>query len=469
MDNDLIALQEVRECLRKTRAAQKKYYQFTQEQVDAVCQAMVDAALQHCQYLADLAVDETHIGVRESKYLKNHFAIHNTWERIKNMKSVGIIESNEDNHTYKIAEPYGVVAAIIPVTNPTSTALFKILIALKTHNGIVISPHPKATHCISEACRIMEEAAINEGAPEGIITCLKNVTLGATQHLMTHEDTDLILATGGSDLVKAAYSAGNPAYGVGPGNVPVFVHHSADFDHVAACLVNSKTFDNGTICASEQSLICESSIAKKLRSALEHQGAYIVNDNEVKMLEKSCTIKGKMNPDVVGRSAYEISELAGFHVPKETTLLVVPYDGVGKEFPLSMEILCPLISFYEVSGEEEGLRRCREVLEYGGMGHTFVMHANDNDYINRWAREIPVHRFLVNTPSTQGAIGFSVSIEPSMTLGCGSYGKNISGDNISAHHLMLVKQLCHIDSAYDKEYIQPMTEHTVHNSQHLHH
>ncbi len=456
MDRDLQALQEVRDCLRRTKEAQKKFYRSTQEQVDRVCRTMVDAGLSHCQYLAELAVEETGIGRVDGKVAKNRFALQDAWDDIKDLKTVGIVSRDEARGTAEIAEPFGVVAGVIPTTNPTSTALFKILIALKTRNGIVVSPHPRAVRCISESCRILHEAAVRAGAPEGIISCLTKPTLDATQHLMKHPDTDLILATGGSALVTAAYSAGNPAFGVGPGNVPVYVHSSADVAHAAAALVNSQTFDNGTICCSEQSVVCDRSVAARFQQEMERFGAYFTKPAETKMLERTCVLGDRMNPEIVGLFPAKIAERAGFQISRETTVLVVPYEGVGPKHPLSMEILTPLLTYYVVENEEQGKRKCLEILDYFGRGHTFCIHATDRKLIESWAYEMPVHRYLVNAPTTQGGIGLSVWQEPSMTLGCGAYGKNISGDNITARHLMLVKRFCEIRRDYDEKHIQPM-------------
>ena len=352
MDTDLQAIQEVRECLRRAREAQKTLYRFGQDRIDRICQAMVDAGVEHSRYLAELAVEETGIGRVDGKILKNEFALQGTWEDIRDLATVGIIRSDEAKGVHEVAEPYGVVAAVIPTTNPTSTAMFKILISLKTRNAIVVSGHPRAIRCVSESCRVLHEAAVRAGAPDGIITCLTKVTIEATQHLMGHPDTDLILATGGAGLVEAAYSAGNPAQGVGPGNVPVYIHSSADVPHAAATIVNSQTFDNGTICCSEQSVVCDRSVADLFRQEIESHGAYFTNPHETSLLEKACTDGPRMNPAIVGLFPVRIARMAGFDVPEDTTVLMVPYEGVGPEHPLSMEILTPLLTYYVVDGEE---------------------------------------------------------------------------------------------------------------------
>ncbi len=456
MDSDLVALQGVRDAVKAAHQAQKAYAKFTQEQVDRVCEAMVEAGWRDSRYLAELAVEETGMGRADSKHLKNFVGLRLTWDNIKSLKTCGIVKRDDDRRIYELVDPFGVVAAIVPTTNPTSTAMFKILIALKTRNAIVISPHPRAVKCTHESARILHEAAVRAGAPEGLIQSLKTVSLDATQALMRHPQVDLILATGGALLVHAAYSAGKPAYGVGPGNVPVLIHPSADVEHAVACIVASQTFDNGTICSSEQSVVCDRAIAPRVLAEFARQKAHVATPAEVAKLEKVVT-KGKtMNPEVVGKYPWQIAQMAGFELARDTTVIIAPYDKVGPAFPLSYEILAPILSFYAEDGADKCKARCLEVLRFEGLGHTFGIHTTDEAAVWEYAREMPVYRFHVNAPTTQASVGFAVKIEPSMTLGCGSPGGNITGDNITARHLLCTKRIAFIDPAFDREYIAPM-------------
>ncbi len=455
MDRDLQSLQEVRDLLQKAHDAQKIYKEFSQEQVDRVCEAMVEAGWQNSRYLAELACEETGMGRPDSKHLKNFVGTRLTWEDIKDLKTCGVIRQDDVTRVYELADPYGVVAAIIPTTNPTSTAMFKILISLKTRNSIVISPHPRAIRCVVESARIMHEAAVRAGAPEGLVQTMTTVTLQGTQHLMEHRLTDVIVATGGSQLVTAAYSAGNPAYGVGPGNVPVYIHQSADIPHAVACISVSQTFDNGTICSSEQSVICDERIGQQVLDQFRRQGSHVCSPEETAKLERVCVRGHMMNPEVVGLFPRDIAAKAGFTVPHETKVLIVPYRGVGRQYPLSCEILAPLLTFYAENGEEACRQRCHEILADDGLGHSFGIHATEEQVIWRYAHEIPTYRFHVNAPTTQASVGYAVKIEPSMTLGCGAPGKNITGDNITARHLMNIKRVGFIDPAFDAEHVVP--------------
>ncbi len=455
LDRDLKSLQEVRDLLQRAHDAQKIYRGFSQERVDRICEAMVDAGWQNSRYLAELACEETGMGRPDSKHLKNFVGTRLTWQDIKDLKTCGVVARNEETQVYELANPYGVVAAIIPTTNPTSTAMFKILISLKTRNGIVISPHPRAVRCVQESARVMAQAAVRAGAPEGLIQTMTTVTLQGTQHLMGHPLTDVIVATGGSQLVTAAYSAGNPAYGVGPGNVPVFIHESADRAHAVAAITVSQTFDNGTICSSEQSIVCDESIADEVLELFRQQGSHVCNAEQTRLLEQVCVRNHMMNPDIVGQYPRDIASKAGFEVPHETKVLIVPYKGVGHDYPLSCEILTPLLTFYAENGAEACRERCLEILRDDGLGHSFGIHATDQQVIWRYAEEMPVFRFHVNAPTTQASVGYAVKIEPSMTLGCGAPGKNISGDNITARHLMQIKRVGFLDPAFDAEHILP--------------
>lgn len=441
LDADLQSIQEARDLLRAAKRAQKIYRGFSQAQVDRIASAMVEAGARAAERLGRLAVDETSIGVAASKTEKNLFATLNLWEDIKDVKTVGIVHRDEARRFYQIAEPYGVILAIVPTTNPTSTALFKAIIAAKSRNAIVTSPHPRAAACIRESIEVVRAAAERNGAPPGLISCMRTPTIEATQAAMRDKNCDLILATGGPDLVKAAYSAGKPAYGVGPGNVPVYIDRSADVSLAARGVVASQTFDNGTICASEQSLVIDQPVKAAVLAALKKHGAYLVTAAERKLLEPVVAKNGRMNPDVVGQYPIRIARMAGFEVPPETTVLLVEETGVGRDHPLSLEKLCPLLTVYTADGWRAGCDRCCEVLAYGGLGHTLGVYAENEEVIWSFAHEKPSHRVIVNGPTSQGAVGYSTHLRPSMTLGCGSFGRNITSDNVSVHNLILMKHV----------------------------
>jgi acetaldehyde dehydrogenase (acetylating) len=440
-DTDLLSIQEGRDKLRRAHAAYKAYRRFDQARVDRIAQAMVEAGERAAADLGRIAVDETGIGVAQSKKEKNLFATRGLWDDIANLATCGVVHRDEARGFYQLAEPYGVVLGIVPTTNPTSTALFKCIIAAKTRNAIVISPHPRAKRCIDESVRVVREAAERAGAPEGLISCIARPTIEGTQAAMRDRNTDLILATGGPDLVRAAYSAGKPAYGVGPGNVPVYVDRSADASLVARGVIASQTFDNGTICASEQSLVIDAPIRAAVLDAFAKGGGHLVDDAQKQMLERVVAKGGRMNPDVVGKFPVTIAKMAGFDVPPATTVLLVPETGVGREYPLSFEKLCPLLTVYTVDGWKQGCERCVEVLEYGGLGHTLGIYASDEKVIFAFVDEKPTHRIIVNGPTSQGAVGYSTHLRPSMTLGCGAFGQNITSDNVSAQNLILLKHV----------------------------
>lgn len=445
MDRDLAALQEVRDALARARDARKVLENASQEDADRWAKAIADAGRREAVRLARMAVEETGMGHVTGKTLKNIFATEFTWERYKDLKTAGVIARDEARGVIDVAHPAGVVAAVIPTTNPTSTALFKCLIALKARCSIVVSPHPSAKRCIAEACRVAAEAARAAGAPEGAVNWLANPTLDSTQHLMSHRWTSIVLATGGPGLVKAAYSSGNPAIGVGAGNVPVLIHESADVDAAVKAIVLGQVFDNGTICSSEQAIVCERSLASAALAAFRERGAYICSPEEIKKLEPVVNRGGHMNPQIVGRFPRVIARMAGFTVPEDTTVLVCPYEGVGPQAPLSIEKLCPLVTFYTVDGMREGVERCRQVLEFGGLGHTCGIHARDQAAIEAFGIAMPACRINVNTPTTQGSIGYTTNLLPSMTLGCGTPGGNIYSENIGPQHLINVKRICFVN------------------------
>ncbi len=424
----------------RAKAACEAIHHFDQAQTDALCAAMAKAGAAAAYDLARLAVEETGIGRVHYKVLKNLFGSEGTWASIQHEKTVGVIARDERTGVIEIATASGVVAGIIPTTNPTSTALFKSLIAVKGRNAIVISPHPRARRCIGETVEVLRRAIERAGGPPDLVLSLPNPTLESTGALMRHKHVALILATGGTGLVQAAYSSGKPAYGVGPGNVPCYIDRSADVSAAAQAIVASQSFDNGTLCCSEQGLVIDKPIAKELIAALEKRGAHVCDEKETAQLAKFCNQRGHMNPDVVGLDPWRIAELSGFRVPRETSVLLAWQGGVGREWPLSIEILAPVLSLHLVDGWNEGCQVSMQMLEAEGLGHTLAIHARDQRVLEAFFLEKPANRIIVNGPSSQGAVGYSTQLTPSFSLGCGPQAGNITSDNISARHLVNVKR-----------------------------
>ncbi|MDQ0871547.1 acetaldehyde dehydrogenase (acetylating) [Paenibacillus sp. V4I3] len=441
LDSDLQAIQEVRHFLQEAKAAQKQLEKMTQSQIDDIVAAMAEAAEFEAERLGAMAVEETGFGKVADKKAKNLFVARDVFSAIKDMQTVGIIRKDDVKQVWEIAQPVGIVAAIIPSTNPTSTVLFKCLISLKSRNAIVISPHPSALHCSQESAAVMRAAAEKAGAPPGLIHCLSQPSLEASGELMKHKLTDIILATGGTAMVKAAYSSGKPAYGVGPGNVPVYIHQSADIPRAVSLILQSKTFDYGTICASEQAIVVDQVVKAELVAELKRQGAYFLNAEEKEKVGSILTIGKGMNPNVVGRSPQVIASKAGITVPEDARVLVAEESEVGHAYPFSMEKLSPVLALYTVSDWQEGCQRCTLLLELGGLGHTLGIHGEDLSIIEAFGLEKPASRIVVNTGTTFGGIGATTGIMPSMTLGCGSYGNNITSDNIGPQHLMNIKRI----------------------------
>ncbi len=441
LDKDLQSIQEARALTAAAKEAQLEFKHYNQEQVDKIVKAMAEAGFNEAERLAKMAYEETGFGKIQDKIIKNQFGTKDVWESIKDLKTVGVIEVKKEGKIIKIAEPMGVVAALVPSTNPTSTAMYKAIISLKCRNGIVVSPHPKAVKCTSEALRVISEAAEKAGAPKGLIQCLTNPTFEGTDALMKNKNIAVILATGGMPMVHAAYSAGKPAYGVGAGNVPAFIERTANYQKAVADIIYGTTFDNGTLCSSEQAMIVDRPIRKKVIEEAKRLGCYFVNSEEKKKLETKVAKGAKLNADIVGKSAVWIANYAGFSVPNNTTVLVAECDRVGKEEPLSIEKLSPMLAFYTVDGWLEGCHRCIELLEFGGIGHTLAIHSNDKEIIMKFALEKPAFRIVVNTPSSVGAVGYTTGLMPSMTLGPGTWGGSIISENVTAMHLMNVKTL----------------------------
>jgi len=444
MDKDLASIQEARELVLRAHAAWQTWSRATQEEVDRVCAAMAEAGWQASERLGRMAQEETGYGVALHKKLKNEFGSRTVWESIRDVKTVGVIRQDTARRLYEIAWPMGVVAALVPSTNPTSTTFFKILISVKARNAIVISPHPAAARCIYEAAHTMAQAAENAGAPKGLISCMQEVALPGTQELMTHAKTAIILATGGTAMVRAAHSTGKPAYGVGPGNVPVYVDRSADLEKAARYIVASKAFDYSTICATEQAVVADLPIADRLKKLMQAEGAFFTDPQQTEALRRIVfNPNGSPNTAVVGKPAGFVAGMAGFSIPNGTRIMVTALTKIGREEPLSHEKMTTVLGWYEVNGWEQGCETSIAVIQAGGLGHTQIIHANDEKIIMAFGLEKPVFRILVNTMGTLGAIGLTSGVMPSLTLGSGGVGGAITGDNITTYHLINIKRLAY--------------------------
>ena len=443
-DRDLASIAEARALVRRAKAAAPVLAEYSQAQIDAIVDAMAAAVTPQAEPLARLAYEETGYGVVADKIQKNLFASQKIYNFIKPMKTVGVVARLEDRKVIEIAEPFGVVAAIVPTTNPTSTAIYKILIALKARCPIVISPHPSAVRCITRSAEIMHDAARQAGAPDGAINWMTQVTLEGTQELMKARETAVILATGGMGLVRAAYSAGKPAYGVGPGNAPAYIERSADTVKAVRDIVTGKTFDNGLLCSSENSVVVDAPLVEEVKRQFVANGAHFLTPAEIDALGKVLVTPQRLpNTAFVGKPAEYIAQQVGIRVAPGTRVLIAELAGVGRDYPLSIEKLCPVLSFYVVSDWKEGCERCKQILRYGGMGHTMAIHSRNEEVILQFGLKKPAFRIVVNTPTTLGSIGLTTSLDPSMTLGCGGWGGNITSDNISPRHLLNIKRLAY--------------------------
>lgn len=434
----------VDELVKKAQKALQEYLAMTQEQIDTIVKEMALAGLENQLYLAKLAVEETGRGVVEDKVIKNIFATEYIYHSIKHERTVGVVEENEYEGYSEIAEPVGVIAGVTPVTNPTSTTMFKAIIAVKTRNPIVFAFHPSSQKCSAEAARILRDAAVRHGAPKDCIQWIEEPSIDATRELMNHRGVSLILATGGSGLVRAAYSAGKAALGVGPGNVPCYIERSADIKRAVNDLIMSKTFDNGMICASEQGVIVDRDIAEPVTQYMKDMKCYFLNKKEISALEKIAINpeSGGISADIVGKSAHTIAAMAGIEVDSHTKILVAELEGVGEQYPLSREKLSPVLAFYRVKDYKEGIQMADQMVRFGGLGHSAVIHSNNDAVIEEFAREIKTGRLIINSPSTHGAIGdlYNTNI-PSLTLGCGSFGKNSTTSNVTAVNLLNKKRV----------------------------
>lgn len=433
--------------IEKAKQAQRILNMYPQEKIDFIVAGMIAAAEEASERLAKMAVYETGFGNVEDKVVKNRFASTTLYQYIKDLKTVGVLKEDPLTSTVEIATPMGVLAALIPSTNPTSTAIYKTIIAIKSANGIVLSPHPSARNSIIEAVNVVYQAALKAGAPEGIIGCMTLLSLDGTQALMRHPDIAMILATGGEAMVKAAYSSGNPAIGVGPGNCPAFIDKSADTEEAIKKIFKSKTFDNGVICASEQSIVIEKSIEDQVKRAIEINDGYLLSQQESEKISKILLRdNGSMNPEIVGRTAGYIADMAGIQIPGDVRVLVSQQFSVSHQNPYSREKLAPVLALYVEEDAGNAIDRCVELLENEGSGHTASIHAQNAQVIREYAARVPVSRCLINTPSALGAIGATTKLVPALTLGCGAIGGSSVSDNIGPEHLINIKRV-----AYDAE------------------
>ena len=465
-DEDLLARQEARTLCRRAGQAQQTLETLPQEKLDAIVRAMAAAFEGECASLAKMAVEETGFGNTQDKTEKNRFACQDVLRAIEPMKTVGILREDREKSLWEIGVSVGVIGAIVPSTNPTSTVCYKALIAVKAGCAIVFSPHPKAAKCSCAAAQILARAAEAAGAPEGTIACLTKNKMAGTQEMMSAPEVKLLLATGGPGMVRAAYSSGKPAIGVGAGNGPAFIHSSADVPKAVADIIRSKTFDNGTVCASEQSIIVERSMETAVLAEAEKQGIYLMPRDQAGALAKLLFKPGGgLDPQVVGKTAIYLAEKAGFSVPKNTKVLMAREQEAGPTRPYSMEKLCPVLAFFVMDSEEAVLSKAVEVLRHEGSGHTFAIHARDEEVIRRFALKIPVSRFLVNAPAALGGIGAATGLFPALTLGCGAVGGSSSSNNISPLDLINIRRVAwgrkeepRIPQAPDSELVELLTQ-----------
>ena len=443
IDKDLLSMQEVRELVEAAKEAQQELARMDQAQVDRIVRAIADAGVRNARRLAQMANEDTGFGIVDDKVIKNIFASRGVYEHIKDMKTIGEISRDDAKRLRTIAVPVGVIAGLIPSTNPTSTALYKAEIAIKAGNAIVFSPHPTALRCILETVKVIRQAVAEAGGNENLVSCITIPTMEATDNLMRHRDVAMILATGGSAMVRAAYSSGTPAIGVGPGNGPAYLEKTCDLPLAVKRILDSKTFDNGTICASEQSIVVERRMEGAVTAELKAQGAYLLDDEEHRLLSKFLLRpNGTMNPAIVGKSVETVAKLAGLtRVPPTARVLVARETGVGPGYPYSNEKLGLILAYYVEDSEEAVLRRCVEILEWEGAGHTFAIHTEDADAAKRFAAAVPASRVLVNTPAALGGIGATTCLFPALTLGCGAVGGSSSSNNIGPLDLINIKRV----------------------------
>ena len=462
LDMDLQSIQEVRDLIRDAKKAQEVFGTFDQQKVDAIVKAIAEACAANAERLAKMAVEETGFGVWQDKVLKNLLGSTITYESIKDMKTIGVIREDGAKGIMEVGVPMGVIAALIPSTNPTSTVMYKTLISLKAGNAIVISPHPGAKNCILETVNVIQEAARRAGAPEGLIGVIRLTTMEATDALLQDRNIGVILATGGEAMVHAAYSSGNPAIGVGPGNGPSFIERTANIPEAVRRIFDSKTFDNGTICASEQSIVTEKCIEAQVVEEVKRQGGYFMDEAQSEKVAKFILRdNGTMNPKIVGKSAQAIADMAGIQIPAGTRVLLSRQTEVSKKNPYTREKLCPLLAFFVEEGWQEACERSIQILQNEGVGHTMTIHSEDTDVIREFALKKPVSRLLVNTPGALGGVGGTTNLAPALTLGCGAVGGSATSDNITPMNLINIRRVaCGVTELSDirKKYNVPAPE-----------
>lgn len=443
-DADLRSVQQARDLATTAREAMRSFQFESQEKVDQICEAMVAAAMREAGRLGQMAHDETGFGYPAHKKLKNEFAAQGVWDSIKKVKTCGVLRRDDAKKIIEVGAPVGVIVALTPSTNPTSTAIFKILISVKARNAIVVAPHPSAKDCTAEAVRVMAAAGEAAGMPRGLVSCMTELTIEGTNALMNHHATSMMLATGGPGMVKAAHSCGKPALGVGPGNVPAYVDRSAHIAKTAQMIVESKSFDCSTICATEQAVIADRPIAERLRKEMQQLGAHFLTKEEADRLAgRMFRPNGMMIADYVGRTPQYLGKLAGIDVPESARILVADLDGIGPKFPLSREKLTTVLGWMEVDGWHEGCSRALEMLRFGGDGHSVVIHSRDDEAVLAFGLEKPAFRVLVNTWGSLGGVGYTTGIMPSMTLAPGGVGGAVVGDNITVHHVLNTRRIAY--------------------------
>lgn len=471
IDKDLMSMQEVRELVGNAKEAQKELSRMDQAQVDRIVKSIADAGVRNAKRLAQMAQEDTGFGVVDDKIVKNVFASRGVYEHIKDMKTIGELRRDEEKGLRVIAVPVGVIAGLIPSTNPTSTAFYKAEIAIKSGNAIVFSPHPTALRAIMETVKVIRQAIAEAGANENLVSCISIPTMQATSDLMHHRDIALILATGGSAMVKAAYSSGTPAIGVGPGNGPAYVEKTCDLPLAIKRILDSETFDNGTICASEQSIICDEDMAAAVQAEMERQGAYFLDEQEREQLGRFILrANGTMNPEIVGKSVKTIASLAHLdRVPADARVLVAKETGVGRGHPYSNEKLGPIMGFYTGSDYVDVCDKVCTILHYEGAGHTFSMHTNDDKIVDYFAKRVPASRILVNTPSALGGIGATTALQPSLTLGCGAVGGSATSENVGPMQLLNLRYVAYGKKELDeiRAEIPEITEGSSHEAMDL--
>lgn len=441
-DKDLRSIQEVRNLVARAKEAQRSLAELDQAAIDRICCAVAQACADKAEPLAKMAAEETGFGRWQDKVIKNQLGSAMTWEAIRDMRTIGILREDKQRRLMEVAVPVGVVAALIPSTNPTSTAMYKTIISIKAGNAIVISPHPNARNCILETCRVMIQAAKAAGCPDGVIQCISEPSMDGTNALLRHRDVGLILATGGEAMVRAAYSSGNPALGVGPGNGPAYIEKSADIPRAVRYIFASKTFDNGTICASEQSIITEVCIHTAVEAELKARGGYFLSPEEADRLSRLILRpNGTMNPVIVGKSALDIARLAGLSVPGDVKVLIAPQKEVKKGNPFLREKLCPILAYFVEDGWQSACERCIQILSIEGVGHTMTIHSEDESVIREFALKKPVSRLLVNTPAALGGVGATTGLQPALTLGCGAVGGSATSDNVGPMNLLNIRRV----------------------------